>query len=49
MLKSYDIRLYGIFLSEEMQRGVSQSIMGNHDTPWLYWFSSARQLSFHLE
>lgn len=49
MLKSYDIRLYGTFLSEEGQRGVSQSMMGNHDTPWLRWFSSARQLSLHLE
>ena len=27
--------------------GVSQSMMGNHDTPWLV-YSSARQLSFHL-
>lgn len=31
MFKSYDIRLYGTFLSVEGQRGVSQSMMGNHD------------------
>lgn len=33
MFKSYDIGSYGTFLSEEGQRGVSQSMKGNQDTP----------------
>lgn len=46
MFKSYDIRLYGTFLSEEEQRGVSQCMMGNHDPPWLVQLSMAAFFSF---
>lgn len=41
MFESYDIRLYGTFLSKEGQRGVSHSMMGNHDTPLLVQLSTA--------